>query len=81
MISDDINKKKLIHWIEELSDPAMLQTLQSLKENSETGEDFWDELPEHVKKAISHAKEEADAGLRITHSEVMEQAKKRFLHT
>lgn len=79
MISEPINKKQLIDWIEELSDTAMLQTLQSLKESSEGGKDFWQELPDGVKQAINLAKEELDGGTGIAHTDVMEQAKRRFL--
>jgi len=79
MISKSVDKKQLIDWIEELSDPAMLQTLQSLKKNSESGTDFWEDLPDDVKQKINLAKKELDNGSGISHEIVMEEVKRHFL--
>jgi len=79
MISDQVNKKELISWIEKLSDPVMLQTIRSLKEDSESSQDFWHELPDSVKESINRAKSELDSGKGIPHKDVMQLAKERFL--
>lgn len=79
MISDQTNKKELIAWIEELSDPVMLQTIKTLKEDSERSQDFWHELPESVKESIIRAKSELDSGKGIPHQDVIRLAKERFL--
>lgn len=78
MISDQVNKKELINWIEQLSDPAMLQTIRTLKEDSESSRDFWNDLPDYVKESIKRAKSDLDSGKGISHDEVMQLAKKSF---
>ena len=80
MITDLINKQELINWIEELTDPAMLHTIQSLKEHSQANADYWDDLPEHVKSAINRAKTELDDGAGLSHKEVIKDVKTRFLN-
>jgi hypothetical protein len=79
MVPDTIDKQQLINWIEELTDPAMLHTIQSLKEHSQANTDFWDDLPEPVKSAINKAKTELDDGASHSHKEVMDEVKSRFL--
>ena len=79
MVTDSIDKQQLINWIEELTDPVMLHTIQSLKEHSQTYTDFWDDLPEPVKSSINKAKKELDGGESLSHKEVMDDVKSRFL--
>ena len=79
MVTDSIDKQQLINWIEELTDPVMLHTIQSLKEHSQANTDFWDDLPEPVKSAINKAKTELDDGSSHSHKEVMDEVKSRFL--
>lgn len=40
--------------------------------------DVWEQLPEHVQKAIEMGIEQADKGLFFTHEEVMSNLKKRY---
>jgi len=80
MVTDSIDKQQLINWIEELTDPVMLHTIQSLKEHSQSNTDFWDDLPEPVKSAINKAKAELDGGASLLHKDVMDEAKSRFLN-
>ena len=40
--------------------------------------DAWEQLPEHVKKAIELGFEQADKGLVFTHEEVMSNLKKKY---
>ena len=40
--------------------------------------DAWDQLPEHVQKAIELGLEQADSGLVSTHEEVMSNLKKKY---
>jgi len=80
MVTDSIDKQQLINWIEELTDPAMLHTIQSLKDHSQANTDFWDDLPEPVKTAINKAKTELDEGAGLSHKEVIAEAKSRFLN-
>lgn len=73
-----IDKQALINWIKDLNDPAVLATLQSVK-NSTSNVDFWHELPEETKKAINKAKAQLDEGKGISHQEVMREVRERFL--
>jgi hypothetical protein len=77
MQTTKIVKQELIAWIENLSDRRTLRLLQSLK-NSQTEGDWWDELPEAVKKQLDLAAKEADEGKGIPHEEVMAEMKQRF---
>ena len=43
-----------------------------------TGSDAWEQLPEHVQKAIELGLEQADSGLVSTHEEVMSNLKKKY---
>ncbi len=40
--------------------------------------DGWEQLPEHVQKAIEMGIEQADKGLVFTHEEVMSNLKKKY---
>jgi hypothetical protein len=80
MNTDSIDKQQLLNWIEELTDPVMLHTIQSLKEHSQSNTDFWNDLPESVKSAINKAKTELDNGASLSHEEVIGEANRRFLN-
>jgi hypothetical protein len=42
--------------------------------------DSWNEIPDQIKQAIQHAKNEIDSGLGIPHAAVMAEVKARFLN-
>ncbi len=73
-----VNKQELISWINKLEDPATLKNIQLLKNNAESEQDFWNDLPEETKKAINRAKEELDEGKGIPHEQVMAEMRTRF---
>ncbi|NGP87118.1 hypothetical protein [Fodinibius halophilus] len=77
-MENTIDKQELIEWINDLDNQALLVTLQSMKNNATDG-DFWDDISEETKQAISTAKAQLDEGKGISHDEVMRQIRERFL--
>ena len=73
-----IDKQELIDWINELDDAAILATLQSLK-NKSSKSDFWSDLPKETKQAIQKAKTQLEEGKGISHQQVMQEVRERFL--
>jgi hypothetical protein len=39
-------------------------------------EDWWEQLPEEIKKSVNIALKQSDSGLTVTHSEAMKQLRK-----
>jgi hypothetical protein len=66
-------KLDLIHWITELQDDTILNTLEVIKEQS-THEDWWDDISVAEISSIEKGLLEATAGRTVSHSEV----KKRY---
>ncbi len=56
-----INKKELIDWLNGLEDQAILETIQSIK-NSQTQDDWWDELTDAAKEGIKRGEADVEAG-------------------
>lgn len=61
IMNSQVDKQELIDWISSLTDIAMLQNIQSLKNSSE-GKDWWDELSEAEKESIKRGEEDIKAG-------------------
>lgn len=64
-------KIELVKRLLDTSDEAILQQIKEVFENHE--KDFWNELPNHVKKGIARAKEQASQGLLTPHNDVMKK--------
>jgi predicted transcriptional regulator len=75
MQTTQINKQELITWIENLNDRRTLQFLQMLK-NSQTEDDWWDDLPQTVKDSIDQGLEDIKAGRITPHEEVRKSYEK-----
>ncbi|GGH15470.1 hypothetical protein [Mucilaginibacter phyllosphaerae] len=69
-------KYKIVEKIIQSSDDYILNQIQTLLNVPEP--DFWDDIPENIKKAIGEAKEELDRGEGIAHAQVMADVKSRF---
>ncbi|WP_454801052.1 hypothetical protein [Mucilaginibacter phyllosphaerae] len=69
-------KYKIVEKIIQSSDDNILNQIKTLLNVPEL--DFWDDIPESIKKAIDEAKEELDRGEGIAHSDVMADVKSRF---
>ncbi len=74
-------KSELISLIEKIEDNKVLNAIYVLLTNqTETGRkvDFWDELPEALKKEIDEGIAEADRGETIPHKEAMKQIREKI---
>ena len=71
-------KYKIVEKIVQTNDDTLLNEIKSLVGLSEV--DFWNDLPQEVKKAVNQAKDELDRGEGIPHLQVMTEIKSRFLN-
>ena len=74
-------KSELISLIEKIEDNKVLNAIYVLLTNQAKAEktvDFWDELPEALKKEIDEGIAEADRGETIPHKEAMKQIRAKI---
>lgn len=73
-------KKEIIDRINSIDDEKQLLQIEALLEGLVTNVeiDFWDELPDSVKKEIEEAEKELTEGKGIPHAQVMAEIKARF---
>lgn len=74
-------KSELISLIEKTEDSKVLNAIYVLLTNltkTEKKADFWDELPEALKKEIDEGIAEADRGETIPHKEAMKQIRAKI---
>jgi len=74
-------KSELISLIEKIEDNKVLNAIYVLltkQTDIEAKVDFWDELPEKVKKDIDEAIKEADRGEGMPHKEAMKRIKEKL---
>ncbi len=80
---ETLELKKDIHKIiDNIDDDSILYAIKVLLYNKiSKGKniDFWDELPENVKKSINKGIKEAENGDVTPHSEVMQNIKAKYL--
>ncbi|MFI5162983.1 MAG: hypothetical protein ACHQHN_17005 [Sphingobacteriales bacterium] len=75
----DIKKKnRIVEKIMESEDDILLNEIDSLLTGSK--HDFWNDLPEDVKRSIDQAKTELDNGQGIPHQQIMSEIKARYLN-
>lgn len=65
-------KQELIDWIDQIEDKALLDALQTIKNNQASG-DWWDDLPQAVKDSIDEGIADADAGRVISSEQFWKQ--------
>ena len=70
-------KYKIVEKIIQSDDEVLLNEINSLVGLSET--DFWTAVPPTIKQAIEKAKQELDRGEGISHSQVIDDVKRRYL--
>ena len=79
---DTLELKSYLHeLIDDIEDNHVLNAIYLLlaKLQSKVEEkDFWDELPEHVKKGIEEGLSQSERGEGITHDEMMKQIKAKY---
>ncbi|WP_353134681.1 hypothetical protein [Pseudopedobacter sp.] len=69
-------KIELAKQILDTEDTGIIETVRDLFKNKEN--DFWSELPEHVKKGIEKSKQQAKNGLLTPHDEVVRKYTKHL---
>jgi hypothetical protein len=72
-MNTSVQKLDLIHWITELQDSTMLDTLEVIK-NQSAQEDWWNSISVAEKTSIEKGLSDIQAGRTVSHSEV----KKRY---
>jgi predicted transcriptional regulator len=73
-------KKEIIDRINEIEDEQQLLRIQVMIEKlvaTSTG-DFWDELPDEVKKSIEAGLKDVDEGRTTPHEQVLKEMKEKF---
>ena len=70
-------KHKIAEKIIEINDDDLLDEIKALVGLSE--QDFWNDIPLEVRRAIDAAKGQLDNGEGIPHADVMADVKARFL--
>jgi len=68
-------KDQLHEMIDRIDDPEVLYAIRDIL-NQPLAPDFWDELPQEVKKSIEIGLKQADNGEVIPHEEVMKKYEK-----
>jgi predicted transcriptional regulator len=74
------DKKELIEWISNLTDPKTLEKIKTIKTAIESDTDFWQDLPAEVKQSINKGIRELDNGRGIPHDQVMKEIRRITLH-
>lgn len=75
-MNTQVDKKELIDWISGLTDTAMLENIQTLK-NSTEGKDWWDEISEAEKESLRRGEEDIKAGRIYSSDEFWKEVESR----
>ncbi len=74
-------KKEMTEKISSISNPTILERLNLIVEDfalEDEGKDFWDTLPDQLKKTIKKAEQELNEGKGVPHEKVMADIKARY---
>lgn len=63
-------KLELIEWLSRLEDEETIQYLKIVKESKTSDKDWWNEMPEHVKKGINQSIEDKKDNRLTSHADV-----------
>lgn len=66
-------KLKLIEWLENLNDQAIIEKLKLFKDNFWDKSDWWETLTEEQIKSIDEGLKDIEEGRTTPHSEVMKK--------
>jgi predicted transcriptional regulator len=75
---DTKEKNDLVKKILDIEDDAILDQIKAIIGDEEDN-DFWNELPDHVKAGIQQGKAELERGEGIPHEKVMAEIKSKYL--
>ncbi len=74
-------KTNIFQLIDKMEDTDILNAINTLLEKQVTKpstQDFWNDLPQNIRNAIKTSANEADAGKRIAHNQVMQGLKAKY---
>ena len=71
-----VEKKSLIEQIMKIEDDAILSQIKALLEFNKN--DYWNNLPDHVKESIQIGIQESNQGLGRPHEEVMKELRSKY---
>jgi predicted transcriptional regulator len=73
-------KKEIIERINEIDDEKQLLRIEIMIENlmASSTNDFWDDLPDEVKKSIEAGLKDIDEGRTTPHEQAMAEIRKKF---
>lgn len=66
----DATKLELIEWLSRLEDEETIEYLKIVKESKTSDKDWWEEIPEHVKKGINQSIEDKKQNRLTSHAEI-----------
>ena len=66
-------KLELIEWLAHLDDDDTITYLKIVKDSSETGSDWWQELTDEQKSGIERGLQDIDAGRVLPHGQVKDK--------
>ena len=66
-------KSKLIEWLSNLTDQAIVEKLKLFKDNFSTTSDWWETISENERKSIDRGLSDIAQGRTLPHSEVMKK--------
>jgi hypothetical protein len=65
----ELDKKRIIQWILELSEPQMIEKVKYLMA-THSAKEWWDEISEEEKKAIEEGLAQINSGSGIPHQKI-----------
>jgi gas vesicle protein len=74
---DNKEKNFLIKKLIDTDEDAILDQVKTIL--GVNNQDFWDELPNHIKHSVDQAKQELKSDAGIPHDKVMSEIKRKFL--
>jgi len=71
-------KSDLHILIDKVNDVALLNKIKMLLSKQESDSDFWNELPEEVRKSIEMSLKQADRGETVPHEKVINEFREKY---
>ena len=69
-------KLELLKMLMDENDPGVLKEVRAVLQHDE--QDFWNDIPQHIKDAINEGIGDIDNGRHFSHEEVMKDIKSKY---
>lgn len=66
-------KIELIEWLTKLDDKETIYYLKGVKDSKTTNSDWWNDLPDNVRKELEKGMEDVDMGRITSHEDVKQK--------